>query len=505
MEKNSLSEHIFLFPFTWKYMTNKKNDLFLQHLQIQDKGFESLQNWHQNTIHIQEDKEYNEFVYFYKPVRSALYTFQKAPLIVRNYCYNGLEEDNYFIIGVDQKEYVLQVKELRLKLYKTGIGILSITLCNKKYEVIQDIQNINSFSKCIYPPMLPIEKAKEELFPDYIKIKLNTHQKIEEHFTEDYYKEATTITPLIMTILGKPFISKEEEHRKESLFIEPVLGNQMFCLCLYKNQKILEAIQHGAIDDHLIESFMTINKKIIYHQEEAIKEQAELAIEYLRSEGNIYGVSRFSLMGISKQLLKSKLYDQLVSLVIMQRATLLSLSTEIARVSTLPKYDLVPAIQSIYEIYIQFINQLYFKEVTEDIQGSRIYDKLSKQLRIEEELRQLDFEINEVHEYAALIEQSESKFKVQLLTIIGAALVIPTFATGFFGMNIFKEEIIRWWINKNVVLWMNGYVFLPILVMVALCTWTRRRTRATYIKHMLLMGVIAISVLVIIKYGCGLG
>ncbi|MDF2877841.1 MAG: Mg2 transporter protein CorA family protein, partial [Clostridia bacterium] len=98
-----------------------------------------------------------------------------------------------------------------------------------------------------------------------------------------------------------------------------------------------------------------------------------------------------------------------------------------------------------------------------------------------------------------------SKFKVQLLTIIGAALVIPTFATGFFGMNIFKDEIIRWWINKNVVLWMNGYVFLPILIMVVLCTWTRRRTRANHIKHMLLMGVIVISVLVMIRYGCGLG
>ncbi len=503
MKKNIISEHIFLFPFSWKSGSEKNNYLFMQHFQIQKKHFERLKNWQADYATIEEDKDYNEFVYFYKPVRASLYTFPQSPLIVRNYSYQALSEDNYFIISAEGKEYGLHIYEIHLKIYKTGIGILSINVLNENYEEIQDIQNINSFSKCVYPPILPILKAREELFPEYIKIKLSETQKIEEHFKKDYHKEPITITPLIMHILGEPFVCRENKLKSNEIFIEPILGNQMFCLCLYKNLKMVEDMKNESIDHNLVERFMTINKKVMYDQEDYMQGHVG-SIYYLKSEHNVYGISRFSLMCISKQMLKSKLYDQLVSLVIMQRATLLSLSTEIARVSTLSKYDLVPAIESIYEIYIQFINQLYFKEVTEDIQGSLIYDKLSKQLKIEEELKQLDFEIDEVHEYATLIEQSQSKFKVQILTIIGGALVIPTFATGFFGMNIFKEEIVRWWMNKNVALWMNGYVFLPILVMVALCTWNRRKTKLNIFKNIILLVLIAASIMCIITCGCGL-
>ncbi|MDF2613568.1 MAG: Mg2 transporter protein CorA family protein [Clostridia bacterium] len=503
MEKNIISEHIFLFPFTWKYSSEKNSYLFLQHVQIQNREFERLKNWDINDVAIEEDKDYNEFVYFYKPVRAALYTFPKSALIVRNYSYKAIGENNYFIIGVEGKEYLLSICDIHLKIYKTGIGVLSLNICNTSYQNTEDIRNINSFSKCIYPPLLPIEKAKEELFPDYIKMRINEDQKIEEYFEKDYRTEPITITSLVMNILGEPFICKESKLKSGSIFIEPILGNQMFCLCLFKNTEIVKGIHSGSIDYNFVEKFMMINKKVLFHEEDPMGSHAG-SIYYLKSESNIYGISRFSLICISNQMLKSKLFDQLVSLVIMQRATLLSLSTEIARVSTLPKYDLVPAIESIYEIYIQFINQLYFKEVTEDIQGSHIYDKLSKQLKIEEELKQLNFEIDEVHEYATLIEQSQSKFKVQILTIIGAALVIPTFATGFFGMNIFKEEIVRWWLDKNVGLWMNGYVFLPILSMIALCTWNRRRTRANIIKNMMLLALIFTSIMIIITFGCGL-
>ncbi len=503
MKKNIISEHIFLFPFSWKSGSEKNNYLFMQHFQIQKKHFERLKNWQADYATIEADKDYNEFVYFYKPVRASLYTFPQSPLIVRNYSYQALSEDNYFIISAEGKEYGLHIYEIHLKIYKTGIGILSINVLNENYEEIQDIQNINSFSKCVYPPILPIPKAREELFPEYIKIKLSETQKIEEHFKKDYHTEPITITPLIMHILGEPFVCRENKLKSSEIFIEPILGNQMFCLCLYKNPKMVEDMKNESIDHNLVERFMTINKKVMYDQENYMQGHVG-SIYYLKSEHNVYGISRFSLMCISKQMLKSKLYDQLVSLVIMQRATLLSLSTEIARVSTLSKYDLVPAIESIYEIYIQFINQLYFKEVTEDIQGSLIYDKLSKQLKIEEELKQLDFEIDEVHEYATLIEQSQSKFKVQILTIIGGALVIPTFATGFFGMNIFKEEIVRWWMNKNVALWMNGYVFLPILIMVALCTWNRRKTKLNIFKNIVLIVLIAASIMCIITCGCGL-
>lgn len=489
MKKSVISEHIFLFPFTWRLSSSKHHDRFLQHVQIQNKYFDRLKNWQITYASIQEDKDYNEFVYFYKPVRAALYTFQKTPLIVRNYTYNTLSDEDYFLMGVEGKVYQLDVCEVNLKIYKTGIGILSIKLSNNTYENTQDIRNINSFSRCIYPPILPLKKAREELFPEYIKLKLGNKKPFEERFKQDYHQEPITITSLIMVVLGEPFICKQQKNKSDAIFIEPILGHQMFCLCLYKNPKLIEDIHLGLVNEAFIEKFTIINNKNRYQQ---------------KNEKNIYGMNRFSFICISKHIFNTTLYDQLVSLVIMQRATLLHLSTEIARVSTLPKWDLVPAIESIYEIYIQFINQLYFKEVTEDIQGSHLYTKLSQQLSIDQELKQLDFEIDEVHEYATLIEQSQSKFKMQILTIIGGSLVIPTFATGFFGMNIFKDEIVSWWTNKKVGLWMNGYVFLPILMMLALCTWNKRKTKMNLFKNIILLLLIFASLMLVILFGCGL-
>ena len=239
---------------------------------------------------------------------------------------------------------------------------------------------------------------------------------------------------------------------------------------------------------------MTLNKKMSY----------SATSSYIKNDYSIYGINRFMLLCVTKEWLEGKLYNQLVTLVLMQRATLLSLSTEIARISTLPKYALSEAISSIYEIYIQFINQLYFKEVTEEGEGARIYEELTKSFKIEEELKQLNFEVDEVHEYATLVEQAASNMKVQLLTIAGAALVLPSFVTGFFGMNIFKEEALHWWEHKQVILWLNSYVLLPTLVVTAFCIWTKRKHMKYFVMKLLLISLFLMSMIVTIKYGCGL-
>ncbi|PHV71828.1 hypothetical protein CS063_04535 [Sporanaerobium hydrogeniformans] len=503
MEKTIISQHLFIFPFTWKVVGKKKTALFIPQCQIKENLFDHLENWTPLYQRVESDKDYNEFVYYYKPIRAALYTFTHSPLIVRNYRYGYLEEDNYFIMQVEGKEYRLVLSSLQLKLYKTGIGLLTLETTNKCYEALEDMERINSFSKCIYPPLLPLEKAKEELFPDWIRIQLNKNHKLEECFKEDYHQKLVSITPLILGILGNSFIGSKQKSKKSKLFIEPILGNQMFSLCLYKNKEWVDKVrwQIGALKP--LEAFLDNNKKHIKTLRE--KEKGSLGLNtYLQTENAIYGMSRFSLLCLVKEVPAMKLYDQLITLVVMQRATLLNLSTEISRVSTLPPEELVPAIKSLYEIYIQFINQLYFKEVTEDTEGAQIYDALSKQFKIEEELKQLDFEINEVHQYAMLVEQSGSRLKVELLTIVGAALVIPTFATGFFGMNIFKEEIAHWWHYRNVTLWLNSYVFLPILITITFCMWNRYKNRFQLLKKGLLILFLLISLICILKYGCGL-
>lgn len=503
VKERVISEHIFLFPFSWACTSKKKRYRGKKTHTLAHGSFEHLPHWRMHYLNLHLDKEYNEFVYFHKPIRAALYTMHQAPIIVRNYTYHKLDSDNYFVLGVGGKQYELHIESINLKLYKTRIGLVSIRVSNDRYSKIEDIEAINSFSKCIYPPMLPLSLAREELFPDYIEVKLNEKECYREYFEENYHQEVLLVSPLIMSILGEPFTNVCSKVSSNKIKIEPIVGNQMFCLCLYKSEELVEQIKSGNVPYEVLERLMTINRKVNYQQPDTESDYIGSAY-YLKSEESIYAISRFALACVAKRLPQSKLYDQLVSLVLMQRATLLSISTEIAYVSTMNKYELSHAISKIYELYIQFMNQLYFKEVTEDAQGAKIYEQLSSQLKVQEELEQLNFEIDEVHEYVSLVEQAESRVKVELLTIIGAALVLPSFVTSLFGMNIFQREILHWWNSISVALWMNTYVVLPILVVCALCTWNRRKTRRYIIIKGVYLFLIGMSLFITYYCGCGL-
>ncbi|MBE6022355.1 MAG: hypothetical protein E7231_03860 [Cellulosilyticum sp.] len=503
MQEKVKSEHLFVFPFSWKDQSKKGDVLFHQHTQIQHKKFETLGHWKTHISTVESDKDYNEYVYFYRPIRMALYTVQSQSFIVRNYEYGHLTPESYFEIEIKGKTYHLGIKQIDLKLYKTGIGLLCFRMVNTEYEEVESIKAINSFSTCIYPPVLPIEKAKEMGMPTRIHFYINEKIDFIDDFKRRDYKEYLIISPLIMQVLGWPFTGEPHKFARYPFLVEPILGSQMFCSCMYYNQQLVEKLYRGDEEIGIVSKLMTVNKHS-HALAELDKLEGKEESQYLKCEEHIYGINRYMLLCITKEEIHDRLYDQLVKLALMQRATLLNLSAELARISTLPKSELPSAISSIYEIYIQFINQLYFKEVTEDSEGTYIYEQLSRAFKIAEELEQLNFEIDEVHEYANLVEQSTSNIKVQLLTIIGAALVIPSFVTGFFGMNIFQQEARHWWDNMAVGLWLNSYVLLPILAVIALCLWTRKRSIIVRIFKVIFSILLLISLSFILKYGCGL-
>lgn len=494
MCKKSQSEHIFLFPFAWEVKASSEEYLFSQHQQIKEKLFEHIKGWKKEYLAIDTDSDYNEFVYFYKPVRAALYTKEKAPIITLNYKHEWLKQSGKVEIHVEENRYILELYKMTLKLYKSGVGILSINLKNDTYAAPEQIMEINSFSKCTYPSVLPIEKSWEDIYPKYLKITLDEEHEIEDDFKENYKINPGSISKIIMYLLGDQFTCDKSNLIRNKILIEPVIGSRMITLCLYQNTHMVEQVINKGIKEEDLQKFILMTKK----------EQHIGKISYLSTPYRIYGISMSTLMCIASSNVESKVYDQLVSLVLAQKATLLNFSSQIATISTLPKNDLVPAIQSIYEIYIQFINQMYFDEITEDIQGSIIYKMFMEQLNIKEELKQLDFEMKEVHEYAELIDQTQTRAKADLLTIVGAALVVPTFVTGFFGMNILEEKFTSWWKHREIALWFNSYVMLPVLGILLVFTWNKNRRKKDIITRMLLLLGIIVNIMIIYFYGCGL-
>ena len=497
------SEHLFIFPFSWKDQSKGSYGVFRQLNQMQHKRLEQLKNWKPHYSSIESDKDYNEYVYFYKPIRMALYSFKDEGDIVKNYDYEGLFEDSSIELETRKKCYKLQMKQIELKLYKTGIGLLCFRIVNDTYDLLEDIEAINSFSMCVYPPVLPIEKSVEIGMPTHVRLHIRGKEIIEEDFIRKGDHQKLSISLLIMQVLGPSFTDERSLSVNKSFYIEPILGSQMFCSCMYYNEALTHKLFQDENERKILTKLMSSNKQN-HTLAEMDRRSEEEGSYYLRGEEHFYGMNPYILLCMTQKETHDKFFDQLVKLILMQRATLLNLSSELAYVSTLPKSELPSAIATVYEIYIQFINQLYFKEVTEDAEGSYIYEQLSKAFKISEELEQLIFEVDEVHEYANLVEQADSNLKVQFLTIIGAALVIPSFVTGFFGMNVFKDEALHWWQYRNVILWLNAYVVLPILTVVALCLWTKKRSAWMLIFKVMMSVLFLVSLSFTFKYGSGL-
>ncbi|MGL4736272.1 MAG: hypothetical protein ACRCW2_02345 [Cellulosilyticaceae bacterium] len=493
----SLSQHIFLFPFSWQMDLSATTYLLMQHHQIKKSRIQKLENWEAEHFTLQTDKEYNEFVYFYRPVRPVLYTIDQMPQLVLNYKHKLLGEGVRGLrVCINQKVYELELTKVTLKLYKSGVGILSLCVDNAHYHEKEDILKINGLSRCIYPQVLPLEAAKEAYHPDWIRIHDGKHIHIEDQFDQSYRQIPICISHFILEILGKEFI-QASHLQVGKIAIDPLLGGQMFTLCMVKCTQGVEPLSETDQIERILGELM-----LVPEEEKRLCEYGN--ISYLNQKRKVYGMSKSAFACISHEGVDVRLYDQLVTLALMQRVTLLHFSAELATISTLPKQQLVQGIQSIYEIYIQFINQMYFSEITLDLEGTQIYQLLMSKLRIPEELRQLDFEMQEIHEYAALVDQSQSKFKLDMATVIGAALVIPTFVTGFFGMNIMQDHFLDWWTHKEVALWMNAYVFLPVMVVVMAYFGSQKRSRLYLLQRILAVFIFLGSLAIILFFGCGI-
>lgn len=130
--KNRYSEHIFLFPFTWQVFKGKYSDKsFTGRTNIEYIKKVFSKDWEMQIFQSNQPVDYNEYIYFFPPVRSALYTIKYNDEVVYNFKYKKIQKGtSKYIIQINNSQYVLQIEDVRLRVYKTGIGILSFHLYN---------------------------------------------------------------------------------------------------------------------------------------------------------------------------------------------------------------------------------------------------------------------------------------------------------------------------------------------------------------------------------------
>ncbi len=485
MEENNRplhSSHIFMFPFRFDLNRDGfdyefefyKDKNIRERVPFAEKLMESVKSngWDHEPFELDEDlkgtKEYmyNEFAYFYDYVRDGLYNLDSEDPISYYFEKKELKGGIYEIKikkTKDRKEeiYALTIDGISLRLFKTGIGILSIELDNYSYPEFNDVLNINDYGRRVYPQYIKdcsSDAAKDSFLADSIHI---TGMEEAEHFRFDISKDIH-LGSHIMYLLGDAF--SQEKKEKNRLYIQPSLDDRMFTVSWYgndnKSRKLQEEKTHYLHSDDW-HKYIYLDTSMSTVQNDKMKKELLEKSTYSRwsNFGTIFGITRyaFSVLTNSETTLKNNkaefiirhtksMYFQMMHMLLANRSSILRFSDEVAALASEKELD-TEKLSMTYRRYLTFYNRMYFKEVTHQEQGIELYDMALEQMKIPDHIEKLDGKFTKLHDFANLqsekvIAKQQQKVSDKMNTIakVGAALLLPPLLIGFFGMDGIKEH-----------------------------------------------------------------
>jgi len=442
------SYHTFMFPF------------------IFDKEKIEEKLWEYKEFKVSTPKEYNEKNYFYKHVQDALYNKKNRDnkkFISKYFEYK--DKNGTFTISTCPKEtYTLELDGISLRIFNTGVAILAFNLKNNAYSELKDILAINDFGRRIYPQFLGenfTKETKEVFLAQSITLSFEGKEPMVENF-EAYEKENLKndleLPSFIKNLIGRSFEK-----------IQYVIDDRMFVLSQYHNDALIEKMKlyNDEKNEYCYENndewyqylFIDGNGKNCQSKHMTKKLIHDSTYDRWIEWGTLFGVTRYSFVALTgsefgqKTLLPhmQTMYFQMFSLLLAYRATIIKFADEIQDVTQGIPNNISIGTSEIYKHYLDFLNQLYFKEVTAQDQGIELYEKAVSIMKIEVFLKDLDNEISELHEYVEMLEENKRVGQMDKLTKLGYWLLPPTLVTGFFGMNIFPDtwiDVIKIWIEK---------------------------------------------------------
>ncbi|MBK9302255.1 MAG: hypothetical protein IPN14_17055 [Bacteroidetes bacterium] len=488
----AISKHLFLFPFKWSkpkadlsyspFINNEVMDEF-------EKKLLSLANWEAVPYtQFNSEVEYNEYNYFYANVREALYSnTESTDTILKHFNFKKNPGENYlgsYQIQLDGKAikdkkkspenlypkgitYELDLIKINLNIYQTGVGILSFHTENNKHSNVEDILAINQFGRRIAPPFLPISACKNEELAESLKLILNGH----EFQTEDFAIFEGNNYQQLESVGFLPLFFKQLLPIQE-FKIENVLDDRMFVICWYgAEQSILDALAkiENNVYGYQKEDFwykyvyVDVNEKTMNNaliQKEIIEKNTYSRWIDKKYKGKpsptLYGVSRYSFVCVSSDgnFLASQhtptIYYKMVELCLLYRISILNFGEMVSRISgklnnleigeEISK-DLNRDVERLSKAYIQFVNKIYFREVTHQDQGIELYDMLNTTMNNNKLISDLKLEIQELNSFVGTLAQNQQNLNAVKLTEVATLFLPLTVVLGVFGINTLDDEM----------------------------------------------------------------
>jgi len=433
-EKALHSYHTFMFPF------------------IFDKETIEEKLWNYKEFKVSTPKEYNEKNYFYKHVQDALYNKRERgnEKFISKYFEYKEKQGTFTITTCSKGTYKLELDGISLRIFNTGVAILAFNLKNNYYKELEDVLAINDFGRRIYPQFLGenfTKETKETFLAESITLSFEGKEPMVENFKayeKENLKNDLELPCFIENLIGKSFEK-----------IQYVIDDRMFVLSQYHNDVLIEKMKlyNAEKNEYCYENndewyqylFIDGNGKNCQSKHMTKKLIHETTYDRWIELGTIFGVTRYSFVALTgswfgeNRLLPhmQTMYFQMFSLLLAYRATIIKFADEIQDVTQGVPDNISTGTSTLYKRYLDFLNQLYFKEITAQDQGIELYEKAVKIMKIEVYLKDLDNEISELHEYVEMIEEKERNQRLEKISELGAIVLPPTLLAGIYGTNIF--------------------------------------------------------------------
>ena len=440
ISQSTYSYHNFMFPFRWEKKNSEEKTLTEQ-IALKNVTFESSTQWERGTP---DGITYDERNYFYEFVHKAIYDKDGDASHVRHYERKEPKTSSVtFEIATKEKVYKLQVKGIHLNMYSTGVGILSFHLYNHEYPSPEDVLRINQMGRRIFPPFIASKDGDRGMIAHSIEIKgLKGQSEYKEDFNS-YNEETEPNTPA-------SFIDRLIDEAFKNILREPVVDDRMFVLCWYKNDEWANELGGKDYDRFLHSSkwyeFVYVDDLGgMSCQNDAMQHDLITKATYNRWQKykSLYGITRYSMVYLTNTNCFTPtlntfetMYSKMAEHILVQKSTVLRFSSEVTNIINNSGGKIVGRkVDSLYREYINFINHIHFREVTAQDQGIELYQMLYQALDIESQVKGLDDEISELHDYISLREDRETNDTMYVLTWIATIGVPLSVVIGVFGMN----------------------------------------------------------------------
>lgn len=498
------SYHIFLFPFKWEIAGR-------EHLSFSERT--SLKNmepanpcWERINAALPDNCKselFNEKNFFYDFTHPILYNSAniKENIIQHYQRTEPYRQDVLYKICIHSERdnhYDLKLKLIELNLFGTGVGILKFYLENDRYKKPEDIMRINHYGRVISPPFFEltngIEGTKGYALAESIGIEgLNGDPK---RYFEDFngyknddaslFKPAKFITALITDFSGK-------------MKIRSVIDDRMFTIFWYGNDELAAKIRHRydifKMDDEWYK-LLFIDDGYATCQNNAMRKILVEKHTYTRWQkwGMLYGCTQFSLIFLSgtrphASLLTNfrTIYARMVELTLLQLSTILKFNDELPLISNDGKKSQVIAnhIRDLYKNYIHFVDKIYFREITSQEQGSEIYDLLQDVMKVKEEVKGLEDELSELHNYLTILEHKEHNTNIELMTLVSSVIIIPTLTIIFTDMR-----------NRSHIL----VVFLILFTVITVYSTRTKKIERSKLAFIYIVFLLTFAILFILSF-----